>query len=158
AVGHEVDFTIADFVADARAPTPTAAAALVVPDREEVMAGLARTVPALERALVRRLARARERLGFLQRALGDPERRVADLAMLVADLAARGRQALLRRLAWDARELASLGARLERSGPAPAMRRAEARLQTVAERLRFALAVRVRQSRAGIDGVAARLD
>src|SRR5256712_6792698 len=59
AVGHEVDFTIADFVADARAPTPTAAAALVVPDWEEVTAGLARAEAALRRALARRVVAAR---------------------------------------------------------------------------------------------------
>src|SRR5207247_2603513 len=79
AVGHEVDFTIADFVADARAPTPTAAAALVVPDREEVTAGLVRAEAALRRALARRVAAARERVAGLQRALGDPARRVHDL-------------------------------------------------------------------------------
>src|SRR5207253_432423 len=62
AVGHEVDFTIADFVADARAPTPTAAAALVVPDREEVTAGLVRAEAALRRALARRVAAARQRM------------------------------------------------------------------------------------------------
>src|SRR5947199_2200550 len=98
AVGHEVDFTIADFVADARAPTPTAAAALVVPDREEVTAGLVRAIPALESALARRVVRARERLGFLRRALGDPERRVADLALRVEDLDESGRQAPLRKM------------------------------------------------------------
>src|SRR5881296_4152097 len=87
AVGHEVDFTIADFVADVRAPTPTAAAALIVPDREEVAASLARAVPALESALRSRMARARERLGFLRRALGDPERRVAQLGVRIEDLA-----------------------------------------------------------------------
>src|SRR6266566_3967780 len=73
--GREVAAGIADFVADARAPTPTAAAALVVPDREEVAASLARAEAALRRALARRVAAARERVAGLERALGDPARR-----------------------------------------------------------------------------------
>src|SRR2546427_4549224 len=70
AVGHEIDFTIADFVADVRAPTPSAAAALVVPDRVEIARGLARTDGALRAALVRRVARLRERVSALERRLG----------------------------------------------------------------------------------------
>ena len=158
AVGHEVDFTIADFVADVRAPTPTAAAALIVPDREEVAASLARAVPTLESALRSRMARARERLGFLRRALGDPERRVAQLGVRIEDLASRSRQALLRRMAWEEREIASLATRLERSGPTPSVRRAAERLDAAAGRLRFALAVRVRHARAGLEQETARLD
>ena len=56
AVGHEVDFTIADFVADLRAPTPSAAAELVVPDGQEQLRELAHRVVRLKSALEGRLA------------------------------------------------------------------------------------------------------
>lgn len=71
AVGHEIDFTIADFVADVRAPTPSAAAELAVPDRDE----LRERVRGLKRRLVRRAGGQVERLetlldGFRRGVLG----------------------------------------------------------------------------------------
>jgi len=78
AVGHEVDFTIADFVADHRAPTPTAAAEMVVP-RKEV---LSEQIRALQSRLVRvtqsRLENAREAWAGLARRLADPTRRLRE--------------------------------------------------------------------------------
>jgi exodeoxyribonuclease VII small subunit len=62
AVGHEVDFTIADFVADRRAPTPTAAAELVVPRLDDLRALVARGQAGLAGALARRSARERRHL------------------------------------------------------------------------------------------------
>lgn len=69
AVGHEIDFTIADFAADVRAPTPSAAAELVVPDAAELRAGVTQTANALQRSLENRLRHDAAILSSARRAL-----------------------------------------------------------------------------------------
>jgi exodeoxyribonuclease VII large subunit len=65
AVGHEIDFTIADFVADLRAPTPSAAAEMVVPDRFEILEVIRNYEYTMRKALLQRVAASRERVGSL---------------------------------------------------------------------------------------------
>ena len=180
-VGHEVDYTIADFVADVRAPTPTAAAALVVPDHAEVRAAVERASHGLGRGLARRVTLAWERILDAQRRLGDPQRRVAALAQRVDELGERARAALRRKVEWEARDLRSLAARLARTGPAVQVERAAERLRALAarlartgpavqvertaerlralgDRLRFAVGVRVRHDRGALGKLAGQLD
>ena len=85
AVGHEPDVTIADYVADARASTPSNAAELAVPDREEVLARLAVMERRMARVETDRLSALRERLDALsqKRALRDPTAFLADKRLLL---------------------------------------------------------------------------
>jgi len=78
AVGHEIDFTIADFVADHRAPTPTAAAEMVVPRKAELVEEIESLEDRLVRAMQASLESAREAWEGLSRRLSDPRRRLRE--------------------------------------------------------------------------------
>ncbi len=83
AVGHEVDFTIADFVADMRAPTPSAAVELVAPDKAELNRRLHRLGATLARTLARRRDMARQHLGLMARRLPDVRRALVDFRLKI---------------------------------------------------------------------------
>ena len=85
AVGHETDFTIADFVADRRAPTPSAAAELAVPDTRELMQKFLNITNHTNLLLSAKIQRARTRVGELAscRALTDPEGLLSERRMLL---------------------------------------------------------------------------
>lgn len=89
AVGHEVDFTIADFVADLRAPTPSAAAELVVKSKEELASRVEFLRHRLLQRMHRTLAEAGGELESLSRALRDPTMLLGHLAQRVDDLSVR---------------------------------------------------------------------
>ncbi len=83
AVGHEVDFTIADFVADVRAATPSHAVELVAPDKVALERHLDRLGASLWRTFRQRLAVLRRQVALMSRRLPDMSRRLADLRLRV---------------------------------------------------------------------------
>lgn len=93
AVGHEIDITIADLVADRRAPTPTAAAAMVVPDHRELEGWLDVTTRAITAAITRQIRRHREHLAAQTRHLRDPRQVVTALRLRIDELSERALRA-----------------------------------------------------------------
>jgi exodeoxyribonuclease VII large subunit len=116
-VGHESDFTIADFAADVRAPTPTAAAEMVAPER----LGLLRELDARRAALARGAARAldtrAQRLDYALRALASPRAPLRGLEARGADLRARAARAARQSARRGGADLAAALRALQRARP-----------------------------------------
>lgn len=117
AVGHEPDVTIADFVADVRAATPSAAAELVTPDRDELRQAIDHACDRSAAALKRLLDRRRDSLTRAQRALSlhTPERQIGDLRRALAGQTRRLHELEQRALERDRVQLDRTRDRLHRS-------------------------------------------
>jgi len=124
-VGHEVDTTIADFAADLRAPTPSGAAEVVVPDRREWLRALDGVRERLAAGWVRGAAARRQRLGWLARRLEltHPRTRLAARAQRLDELEARLARALRRELATARTRLAAAARTLHAVSPLATLER-----------------------------------
>ena len=123
-VGHETDFTICDFVADARAPTPTAAAALVAPNRMGLRAQVLTIAERWRRSTERALESRMQRVDLVSRRLVHPAARLQDQALTLAGLAQRLVRAAASAGRLREREYAAQGLRLMRQLRAPVPQRA----------------------------------
>jgi len=122
-VGHETDVTIADFAADRRAPTPTAAAEMVSPLREELMMRVAELAQRATREALRRIEYAMQMVDALSRRLVHPRERLRTSRQLLEQLAARLSSAAARRLDNFSAQLAQLKAGLVSLNPSAVLER-----------------------------------
>jgi exodeoxyribonuclease VII large subunit len=151
AVGHETDTTLADFAADRRAPTPTAAAEMAVPVRADLLLTLADLGARQRHAVYRALELGRERLAARARLLPRPESLLQPQAQRLDDLADRLRRALAERAARGREQLAGTAARLSPR----LLTRAAAEAQRRLDHVRLVPALIERPLRSGADRLAA---
>jgi exodeoxyribonuclease VII large subunit len=123
AVGHEIDFTIADLVADRRAPTPTAAASLVVPDRHQLTQWLDQMALTLRAAVRRLVRRQRERLAVQARQLRDPRRVLKILQQRIDELSERALRGAIGSVRLARQRLRGAAERLQALSPLAVLER-----------------------------------
>lgn len=139
AIGHEVDFTIADFVADLRCPTPSAAAERLSPVLKDLELQLKTAERRLHKAAERKVLACRERLSRLQSKLADPRRVLGQKQLHLGEQTDRLVAALRRQLKLRAERQKALHDRLNRQRPEAKLADRRRQLQKLRARLEAAM-------------------
>lgn len=134
-VGHEVDVTIADFVADARAATPSAAAEMLSPDSRDWLQAFTRLELAASQAILRRLERSNESLNSLAARLRHPGERLRHQAQHLDHLEMRLQRCMNHRLHLAQQRHATLAMRHQRCQPNSLIAQLKKRLEQAARYL-----------------------
>ena len=147
AVGHEVDTTLADHVADFRAPTPSAAAEAIAPVLADLQLHLATTRARLRKAVERRILEGHHQLGSLQADLGDPRRGLSQRRLQLSELAEQMRAGLERTTRERRDRLRALNAQLQQLRPQAQLLANRKALHQLAARLQSAGTLTFRRER-----------
>ncbi len=145
AVGHEVDVTIADFVADLRAPTPSAAAEKISPDQQDWLRRLTEQQGRLGQSARRLLQRLDNQLGHLSARLRDPRRELLEKAQRMDELELRLNKAIRDRLDQQKQKTDYLLQRMSAQSPRRTLKTVREQTQRLEERLTLATRHQLRQ-------------
>jgi exodeoxyribonuclease VII large subunit len=159
-IGHEVDFTIADFAADLRAPTPSAAAESVTPDRIDLANRLRHLESQLHRSFLGRLERVQQRLDFAERRLQQchPRQRLERQTQRLAELRHRLARNAALRLNLQHQRLQGLELRLVRHDPAQRVMNLGGKLDSLDSRLRRSASLTLERRNERLAALGRRLD
>lgn len=133
-IGHEVDFTIADFVADQRAATPTAAAELISPDRYQQLQKLKSIESRFLYLMQQQLQQRQQKVDWLSKRLRHPAERIQSIQNKLDNLRQRNLQAIKNRLEKETAKISLLSAQVQKHDPTQKVQQLKLRYENINRR------------------------